>query len=210
VVRDECAPGAGRKSVAIVDRLRHYLCAGARVVCTAPPRDAESASADIAALWTAFAEARRAPSQLLSLARDVQRFRVRPDVREFYRGVERQYLRYRPLPLSFFRFLCLNFIETWVRELPPVAYADVYARDGLRCTNPVCTNRDCQPHHVKFRSRGGGDAPANLTTLCTQCHVGGNGVHAGHLAVQGAAPHALEWRVGEHTVVKGRSRRRLE
>ena len=208
VFRDEGAPGASRKSVAIVDALRDSLCTGARVTCTAPPRDAESAHGDLTALWTAFAEARRAPSQLRSLARDVQRFRVRPDVRDLYRGVERQYLRYRPLPLSFFRFLCLNFIETWVRELPPVAYANIYARDGLRCTNPVCTNRDCQPHHVKFRSRGGGDGPSNLTTLCTHCHLGG--VHGGRLAVHGSAPLQLEWRIGEHTVVEGRKRRRVE
>jgi hypothetical protein len=93
VFRDEGAPGASRKSVAIVDALRDSLCTGARVTCTAPPRDAESAHGDLTALWTAFAEARRAPSQLRSLARDVQRFRVRPDVRDLYRGVERQYLR---------------------------------------------------------------------------------------------------------------------
>jgi 5-methylcytosine-specific restriction endonuclease McrA len=207
VFRDENAPGLGRKSAASVDTLRDSLCAGARVTCTAPPRDAESARADVTALWTAFAEARRAPSQLRSLAHDVQRFRVRPDVRDLYRSVERQYLRYRPLPLSFFRFLCLNFIETWVRELPPVAYADIYARDGLRCTNPVCTNRDCQPHHVKFRSQGGGDEPTNLTTLCTQCHL--RGVHQGHIAVRGSAPHGLLWRIGTHTVVEGRRRQRM-
>ena len=172
------------------------------------PGDGRKSAADVAALWTAFAEARRAPSK--SLARDVQRFRVRPDVRDFYRGVERQYCRYRPLPFSFFRFLCLNFIETWVRELPSVAYADIYARDGLRCTNPVCANRDAQPHHVKFRSQGGGDEPANLTTLCTHCHVRGNGVHEGRIAVRGSAPHALEWRIGEHTVVQGRTRRSVD
>jgi len=207
VFRDEYAPSLGRKSAAVVDALGESLCAGARVTCTAPPHDAESAHAEVTALWTAFAEARRGPSQFQSLARDVQRFRVRPDVRDFYRGVERQYLRYRPLPLSFFRFLCLNFIETWVRELPSVAYADIYARDGLRCTNPVCTNRDCQPHHVKFRSQGGGDEPTNLTTLCTQCHL--RGVHQGHIVVRGSAPHGLVWRIGTHTVVEGRKRRRM-
>jgi hypothetical protein len=57
--------------------------------------------------------------------------------------------------MSFFHFACLNFIETRIRELPPVAYTDIYARDGLRCTNPFCTRRDSTPHHIRFRAHGG-------------------------------------------------------
>jgi hypothetical protein len=75
----------------------------------------------------------------------------------------------------------VSFIETWIRALPPVAYAEIYARDGLRCTNPLCTRRDCQPHHNRFRAHGGGDEPENLTTLCTWCHL--EGVHGGRIAV---------------------------
>jgi hypothetical protein len=45
---------------------------------------------DVAALWAAFAEARRAPSsQSPSLGRDTLRLRVQPDIRALYRGVER-------------------------------------------------------------------------------------------------------------------------
>ena len=107
--------------------------------------------------------------------------------------------------MTFFRFACLVFIETWVRELPPVAYAGIYARDGLRCTNPLCSRRDCQPHHIRFRAHGGGDEPTNLTTLCTWCHL--EGVHEGRISVRGNAPH-LEWRMGKHTTVIGRDRYR--
>jgi hypothetical protein len=108
--------------------------------------------------------------------------------------------------MNFFRFACLTFIETWIRALPPIAYADIYARDSLRCTNPLCTRRDCTPHHVRFRAHGGGDEPENLTTLCAFCHL--EGVHLGRISVRGSAPDGLEWRLGEHTTVIGRDRYR--
>jgi hypothetical protein len=108
--------------------------------------------------------------------------------------------------MSFFHFACLAFIETWVRELPPVAYAGIYARDGLRCTNPFCSRRDCTPHHVRFRAHGGGDEPENVTTLCAWCHL--EGVHERRISVRGNAPGGLEWRLGGHTTVIGRDRYR--
>jgi hypothetical protein len=127
---------------------------------------ANETQSDIAALWTAFAEARRTPSRNQSCgARETLRLRVQPEIRALYRGVERLYLRHRPRPMRFFQFACVTFIETWIRALPPVAYRDIYARDGLRCTNPFCARRDCTPHHVTFRAHGGGYrcAAARLT-----------------------------------------------
>ena len=121
-----------------------------------------------------------------------------------YRGVERLYLRHQPRPTSFLQFICLTFIKTWACELPAVAYAHIYARDGLRCTNPTCTRRDCTPHHVRFRAHGGGDEPENLTTLCSWCHL--EGVHGGRISVAGRSPQ-LEWHIGQHTTIIGRDRR---
>src|SRR6185295_16023673 len=43
----------------------------------------------------------------------------------------------------------------------------VFERDGWRCTVPGCSSyRNLHAHHVVFRSHGGSDEPANLTTLC--------------------------------------------
>lgn len=166
--------------------------------------DIATAQADVAALWKAFYDARHAPRHLRSRGRVTLRLRVRPDIRALYRSVERQYELYRRSRPAFFRFLCVNFIETWAHELPAVAYADIYARDGLRCTCPVCGRRDVQPHHVTFRSRGGGDEPQNVTSLCRYCHL--DGVHEQRIVVSGEAPGALTWRIGRHTTVVGRER----
>ena len=168
-------------------------------------KDATSRKSDDSSLWTSFTEARRAPSEVRSRARDVIRLRIRPEIRQMYRGVERLYLRHQPRPMSFIQFICLTFIKTWARELPAIAYAHIYARDGLRCTNPTCTRRDCTPHHVRFRAHGGGDEPENLTTLCVWCHL--EGVHLGRISVTGEAPN-LTWSIGEHTVVRRRERQR--
>jgi hypothetical protein len=47
----------------------------------------------------------------------------------------------------------------------------VFERDGWRCTVPGCTSqRNLHGHHVLFRSAGGGDDLANLTTLCAAHH----------------------------------------
>jgi len=44
----------------------------------------------------------------------------------------------------------------------------VLARDGWRCQ--LCgSSADLQIHHIKFRSRLGGDEESNLITLCGRC-----------------------------------------
>jgi hypothetical protein len=165
-----------------------------------------SAPADLVeSLRIAFATARHLPPHLRSKGRETIRLRVAPDIRSLYRGLERLYLRHGPATGSFLRFACLSVIEQWAHERPDYEYAQIYLRDGLRCTNPVCSRRDVTPHHNRFRSRGGGDEDTNLTSLCVWCHL--QGVHQGRLEVTGEAP-ALKWRIAGHTVVDGRTRLR--
>lgn len=66
----------------------------------------------------------------------------------------------------------------------------VFERDGWRCTIPGCTSqRSLHAHHVLFRSAGGNDDLANLTTLCTAHHH--RGVHGGSIRISGRAPDRL-------------------
>jgi len=56
-------------------------------------------------------------------------------------------------------------------------------RDGHKCQNPDCKNKDKNPilelHHIVFQGKGGSDSPYNLITLCTKCHTSKN--HKGFL-----------------------------
>lgn len=46
---------------------------------------------------------------------------------------------------------------------------EVLKRDKFRCRK--CNVRTgLQPHHILYRSRGGGDTSGNLITLCHYCH----------------------------------------
>mgnify|MGYP002380687300 CR=1 FL=1 len=54
-------------------------------------------------------------------------------------------------------------------------------------------------NHIQFRSRGGGEEPSNLISLCDRCHL--SLVHGGHLAVTGLAPHALDWSARTYHIV---------
>jgi 5-methylcytosine-specific restriction endonuclease McrA len=59
----------------------------------------------------------------------------------------------------------LRLDSTNYREL----YRQVLERDGWRCQ--VCGSmQNLQVHHLKFRSRSGGDIEQNLITLCAECH----------------------------------------
>jgi hypothetical protein len=71
----------------------------------------------------------------------------------------------------------------------------VFARDGWRCTVPVCTaRRNLHDHHLVFRSRGGGNGRENRLTLCAWHHL--RGVHAGRIRAEGEAPDAVTWEIG--------------
>ena len=86
-------------------------------------------------------------------------------------------------------------MKSWVGAMPAaVEYADVYVRDRWRCASPVCRSRSVTPHHVRFRSRGGGDERSNVISLCETCHL--ELVHGGRLTVGGLAPHSLHWHAG--------------
>ena len=82
-------------------------------------------------------------------------------------------------------------VATWrARSGRPPAEERVFERDGWRCTVPGCTSqRNLHAHHIVFRSAGGSDEDANLTTLCAFHHQ--RGVHAGVIRVSGCAPGAL-------------------
>jgi len=55
--------------------------------------------------------------------------------------------------------------------IPPSVRRAVLARDGHRCTTPGCNAAHfLEVHHVTPRNAGGGNDPANLTTLCSACH----------------------------------------
>jgi len=59
-------------------------------------------------------------------------------------------------------------------RLDPPSYRDLHRqvleRDGWRCQ--VCGSmQHLQVHHLKFRSRSGGDEEQNLITMCAECHA---------------------------------------
>jgi hypothetical protein len=67
----------------------------------------------------------------------------------------------------------------------------VLERDGWKCCYPGCgARKNLELHHVVFRSRGGCDAPWNLTVVCYFHH---HLIHAGRVTLRGRAPLALEW-----------------
>ena len=75
------------------------------------------------------------------------------------------------------------------------ARREIFTRDGWRCVVPGCTSRrNLQIHHIVFRSAQGGDAPANLTTLCAFHHL--QGVHGRRLRITGRAPDGLWFELG--------------
>jgi hypothetical protein len=78
-------------------------------------------------------------------------------------------------------------IDTW--RCPTPREHRVFER-GFRCTVPGCTSYgNLHAHHVVFRSAGGRDDDANLTTLCAAHHQ--RGVHAGVIRITGRAPDEL-------------------
>jgi hypothetical protein len=61
-----------------------------------------------------------------------------------------------------------------LRPAPP-AYAPIYRRERYECASPTCERRDVTPHHLRFRSHGGGHEPSNVVALCSWCHL--QGIH---------------------------------
>lgn len=94
---------------------------------------------------------------------------------------------------SFVAFITRATLDVWRAHARSPAYGHIYLRDRYRCQNPVCRSRHVTPHHIVFRSRGGGEEATNLISLCDRCHL--DLVHGGHLRVSGLAPDALRWEV---------------
>jgi len=73
---------------------------------------------------------------------------------------------------------------------------EVYCRDGWRCAAPGCTSRrHLESHHLVYRSRGGGDDPANRICLCRLHHQ--RGEHGDLASCSGKAPLGVVWRLGK-------------
>jgi hypothetical protein len=76
----------------------------------------------------------------------------------------------------------------------------IFARDGWRCQVPGCSGRrNLHDHHLRFRSRGGGNERANRLAVCAAHHL--HGLHTGAIRASGRAPAAVRWQLG---VRKGR------
>jgi len=89
--------------------------------------------------------------------------------------------------------LLRHVIAYW--ESTPRHRDPIFERDGWRCTVPACSSRrSLHDHHLVFRSRGGGNARVNRTTICAAHHL--HGVHAGTIRAWGEAPDAIRWELG--------------
>ncbi len=144
--------------------------------------------------------------RMLQAAQRMLTFRLRADTYRYWKRVERLARRWLPRGVSFLRFISLCIWNAHRYEVQSsVAYAHIYARDGYRCTSPVCCQRTVQSHHLRKRSQGGGDEDENLTALCCDCHL--EGVHQGRIAVEPPASRML-WSIGRDggLVVLGRKK----
>ena len=129
------------------------------------------------------------------------RFTVGESVGQFWRALERLHgqLASQVSAESFVAFLVRATLTSWRDSQPTnVAYADVYLRDRWRCASPVCTSRNVTPHHIVFRSHGGGESRSNLVSLCERCHL--ELVHGNALRVTGDAER-LTWAARGWSVV---------
>jgi hypothetical protein len=158
------------------------------------------------------AEAATAPAASRSIAtagRVRLRLRLTRSTYTWWRGLEAQARRRLPRGMSWLKFLCLSLWRGWQHLLgTDVAYGQIYLRDRYRCTSPVCSRQDVTPHHLKFRSAGGGDEDDNVAAVCTWCHL--CGIHGGSIRAAGTAGN-IHWELGAPNdpclVVDGRERR---
>ena len=136
------------------------------------------------------------------------RLRVSQSTGAWWRRLETLARRWLPPRVSWLRFLCLSLWQAWQHLLVSgVAYGHIYVRDRYRCVSPVCNRRDVTPHHLVFRSAGGGDEDDNVGAVCSWCHL--RGVHGGRIRARGSAGH-IHWEFGAASapclVVDGRER----
>lgn len=125
----------------------------------------------------------------------------------FFREVERGFRKARSRA-HLVRALLEHFLEVWCPTLVSnreISYEHIYTRDCFRCTSPVCTRHDLTPHHLVYRSRGGGEESDNLASLCVWCHL--EGVHGGRIVAR-PVNGEVHWQIGRVsvTLVHGRER----
>lgn len=140
--------------------------------------------------------------------RVVLRLRMPRTLYFWWRGLEAQARCWLPCGMSWLKFLCLAVWEAWRHMLgKDLAYGRIYVRDRFQCASPVCSRRDVTPHHLEYRSAGGGDEDDNVTAVCTWCHL--FGVHGGRIRATGTA-RRICWELGARgepcVVVHGRER----
>jgi hypothetical protein len=145
---------------------------------------------------------------IVSAARVALRWRVSREVYTWWHGLEAQARCWLARGMSWLKFLCLAFWEAWRHVVgAEIAYGGIYWRDRYRCRSPVCSRRDVTPHHLRFRSAGGGDEPDNVVAVCSCCHL--FGIHGGRIRAQGSAE-LIHWEFGPQPqpclVVHGRQR----
>ena len=122
------------------------------------------------------------------------------DLAVFWRELEAEHREH--VGGEFLPFLVRTVLGNWrgaFSELSKIEYSDVYQRDRWRCQNPRCTSRHVTPHHIVFRSAGGGEDRSNLLSLCSICHlelVHGKTARGATLRVSGLAPDELNWSMG--------------
>lgn len=148
---------------------------------------------------------RHVPGDGLGIGRVRLRFRIYESTLLLYRDVGRMFARQHP-ERSLLRSLCEHFLMVWgpvVARRHAHKYDHIYERDGYECTSPVCDRHDVTPHHLKFRSRGGGDEAANLTSLCVWCHL--EGVHGGRIRAE-PKPDGIHWTIGRIAPIRVRDR----
>jgi hypothetical protein len=136
------------------------------------------------------------------------RWRVSLGLRNWWHSLEASARGWLPRGMGWVKFLCLTFWKAWSHMLGlNVARGQVYLRDRCRCSSPVCSRRDVTPHHLQFRSAGGGDEDDNMASLCTWCHL--FGVHGRRIRATGSAGN-IRWELGSREApcvrVEGRQR----
>jgi hypothetical protein len=88
-----------------------------------------------------------------------------------------------------------HVLACWSVDAKAARRHRVFERDGWRCAVPGCTSmQNLHDHHIRFRSAGGSNEPANRVTLCAFHHL--RGVHAGRLRCVGRAPDRITWELG--------------
>ncbi len=149
------------------------------------------------------------PEVSAQMSRSSGSWRARLSIRESlvarWRALERVWREASPGGGSFVGFLTGALWKSWERAMGPLpTYGDIYLRDRWRCASPVCKRRDVTPHHIVFRSQGGGDEPDNLVSLCVECHL--RLLHEGRLATSGPAGNGV-WRIGRKGLMTVMGRR---